>query len=449
LIIAILGATLLTGLGCPPTAQADGERLVLAFYYAWFDQNTWNSGKVPGLPQHPYNSDDQTAMARQIDEAKSAGIDAFVLNWWGKGNRTEKNLKSLLDIAAQKGFRVAVDFDINSPFMAGADSYADNLRHLHSVHASHPAYLRYLDRPVVFFYNVSRLPVGTWQWLRDQADPDRKAIWIAEGTDLKYQSVFDGHHLYSITWPNRIPPSQTLPRWGDRVRTYNQQHGTAKLWVATVMPGYDDRKARPGSGFVRPREGGDYYRQCWQAAITSKPHWVIINSFNEWPEGSYIEPSQAHGNLYLDLTREWAARFREADLAADAAAPPPPTAVPASSAERADRSTLPTPVPTTTPMPSYPDYSVEDGWFFSQASPDPETGFTVTNKGGVPFWDFYRDAGGPLSIGYPISRRFRWDGFVLQSFEAGLLAWHPQLGFVHRLDAFDEKRLASLLAAFR
>jgi hypothetical protein len=386
-------------------------------------------------------------MARQIDEAKGAGIDAFVLNWWGKGNRTEKNLKSLLDIAAQKGFRVAVDFDINSPFMAGVDSYAANLRHLHSVHASHPAYLRYLDRPVVFFYNVSRLPVGTWQRLRDQADPDRNAIWIAEGTDLKYQSVFDGHHLYSITWPNQIPPSQTLPRWADRVRTYNQKHGTAKLWVATVMPGYDDRKARSGSGFARPRDGGNYYRQCWQAAIASKPHWVVVNSFNEWPEGSYIEPSQAHGRLYLDLTREWAARFREADLSGIAAAPPPPRADPASPAPRPTRSGPPTPIPTPTPMPSYRDHTVEDGWFFSQASPDPGVGFTVTNKDGVPFWDIYRDAGGPLSIGYPVSGRFYWHGFVLQSFESGLLAWHPQLGYVHRLDGFDEGVLASLLAA--
>jgi hypothetical protein len=214
--------------------------------------------------------------------------------------------------------------------MGSANSYAENLRHLHSVHAAHPAYLRYQDRPVVFFFNVSRLSVATWQNLRDQADPGRKALWIAEGTDLKYQSVFDGHHLYSITWPNRIPPSKILPQWGNRIRKYNADHGAAKIWVATVMPGYDDRKARPGQGFVRSRDGGEYYRQCWQAAIDSKPHMVVVNSFNEWPEGSYIEPSRTHGNLYLELTREWAARLKgtETTLRAIPTSPPPPTAVP-------------------------------------------------------------------------------------------------------------------------
>jgi hypothetical protein len=111
------------------------------------------------------------------------------------------------------------------------------------------------------------------------------------------------------------------------------------------MPGYDDRKARPGSGFAQGRDGGDYYRQSWQAAIASKPQWVIVNSFNEWPEGSYIEPSKAYGNLYLDLTREWAGRFRSADLALKPAAPAPPPAAPT------PRPTMPPPTPTPAPPP--------------------------------------------------------------------------------------------------
>jgi len=352
LLVVAMAVTFLPGTDRLSLVQAGGERLVLAFYYAWYDQKSWQSGKVPDVPLTPYASANPDAMARQIDQAMGAGIDAFVLNWWGKGNPTEKNLRALLDIAAQKGFRVAVDFDLNSPTMQGVDSYADNLRHLHAVHAAHSAYLRYQGRAVVFFYNVSRLPVTTWKKLRDQADPDRKALWIAEGTNLAYQAVFDGHHLYSITWPNRISPSQTLPQWGERVRKYNREHGTSKVWVATVMPGYDDRKARPGSGFARSREEGAYYRQSWQAAIASKPHWVIINSWNEWPEGSYIEPSQAYGQLYLELTREWAARFKSADLTIKKAPLPAPT--------RTASPPTPSPLPPT-PTPTPTVYLVDDG----------------------------------------------------------------------------------------
>ncbi len=344
----VLALFVLPVVDLPTGVQASGERLVLAFYYAWYDQNTWASGQVPDLPLVPYASADRDAMVRHVDQAQGAGIDAFVLNWWGTGNQTEKNLRTLLDVSSQKGFRVAADFDINSPFMGGVSSYADNLRHLHGVHAVHPAYLRYQGRPVVFFYNVSRLPVATWEDLRNRVDPGRNALWIAEGTDLAYQSVFDGHHLYSITWPNNIPPSRISPTWGNRVRKYNRDHDVSKLWVATVMPGYDDRLIRPVDGFVRSREDGDYYRACWRAAIDSMPHWVIINSFNEWPEGSYIEPSRSYGKAYLDLTREWSAHFKSADSTVE------------SSTSRQPKATV---VPSWTPStPSVPADPPEEEW---------------------------------------------------------------------------------------
>lgn len=392
LTIGMMAAGLF-GLGHPPEAQAQGERLVLAFYYPWFDKNAWNSGTMPDLPEVPYNSDHPEAMIRHIEQAKGAGIDAFVLNWWGQGSRTEKNLKALLDLSAERGFRVAVDFDLNSPVMQGSASYVTNLRHLLQVHAAHPAYLRVGGRPVVFFYNVSRLSVDAWRSIRDQADPSRQALWIAEGTNINYQAVFDGHHLYSITWPNRIPPANTLSSWASRVQKYNQQHGADKIWVATVMPGYDDRKARPGSGFARSRDDGAYYRACWQAAIASQPQWVVINSFNEWPEGSYIEPSKAYGHYYLDLTRELAAQFKGASFTAQAA-PPMPTAAPPTAIPQP-----PTPIPPTPTPQAWPTI-IRDTSTPSQIKPP--CGYLLSTKGQNPVWEMHCRGRTDLTRPFPL-----------------------------------------------
>jgi hypothetical protein len=383
----LLGFLIAPGLGSSQQVQARGERLVLAFYYAWYDQKSWKSGQASDVPLNPYASANPEAMARQVQQAQNAGIDALILNWWGKGNPTEKNLKSLLDIATQKGFRVAVDFDLNSPFMAGEASYVDNLRYLHTTHAKHPAYLSYEGRPVIFFYNVARLPLATWRRIRDQVDPGHNALWIAEGTDLKYQSVFDGHHLYSIAWSNGIPPAQTLSKWGSQVRKYNQQNGTAKLWVATVMPGYNDRKARPKAGFAVSRNGGDYYRQCWQAAIASKPHWIVINSFNEWMEGSQIEPSQSYGGLYLDVTREWSARFKSADFAVQSVAPikPKPTSIPPTPTCRPP---TPTPLPPT-PTPYPATYFLDHEPTIEASGLAPGCGYLLSHVGAERFWLSY------------------------------------------------------------
>ena len=55
--------------------------------------------------------------------------------------------------------------------------------------------------------------------------------------------------------------------------------GAAKYWVATVMPGYDDRVTGRPDAFVRYRAGGAYYRRCWDGAIRSGADLVIVTSF--------------------------------------------------------------------------------------------------------------------------------------------------------------------------
>jgi hypothetical protein len=106
-------------------------------------------------------------------------------------------------------------------------------------------------------------------------------------------------------------------RWAGRVRSWEQKMGEPKLWVGTLMPGWDDRRAGcrsdvrvPSPPFVRPREGGNFYRATYNAAVKSNPDILWIHSFNEWVEGTYIEPSQFYGDAYLNLTREFATGFK-------------------------------------------------------------------------------------------------------------------------------------------
>lgn len=183
---------------------------MLAFYYSWFDDATWNSGQLSDTPAERYVSADRAAMGRHIDQAKAAGID----------------------------------------------------------------------------------------------------LWIGEGVDTSHLTVFDGHYLYSNTWNPPADLTAVNQKFADRVAQMRAATGAPKLWVATVMPGYNDTGVRPNSGFARGRDGGSYYAQSWQAAIAGRPNWVVVTSFNEWPEGTYIEPSAAFGDAYLGLTAQYASQFR-------------------------------------------------------------------------------------------------------------------------------------------
>ncbi len=304
-----MGLLLLTP-GSNP-ALAGNPPLVLAFYYAWYDQNTWDSGMPADLPAQPYASSDPAAIERHVSQAQASGIDGLIQSWYGPQethNQTETNFRTLLDVAAQKGFYAAVDFETTGPFFTDKDSVVDALRHLLTVHAEHPGYLRYHGKPVIFFWRQGRFSVEEWTDIRAQVDPQRNSLWIAEGVDISYQTVFDGHHLYSVAWSPNV--ERTLDDWGFRVRRYEAQNGTDRLWVATAMPGYDDTRTNRTDAFAVYRQDGGYYRETWSAAIASQPDWIIITSFNEWIEGTMIEPSQSYGDLYLDLTRQLATEFK-------------------------------------------------------------------------------------------------------------------------------------------
>ena len=317
----------------PAQAQSpEPDRLVLAFYYTWFDEATWTPEKVADMPLEPYVSRDRGVMARHIEQAKSGGIDALVVSWFGprtENNQTETNFSALLEVAQEHGFKMAVDFETASPLISGQEGVVAALQHVLDVHATKESYLRVDGRPVIFFWAIQHVPLApgqassldAWRAIRQQVDPEHKSLWIAEGVDIDYQEVFDGHHLYSIAWSKDV--SYTLTDWRNRVREWASAHGQERIWVATVMPGYNDLRTGRTDAFVRDRENGDFYRAAWQAAIDTRPDWVIVTSFNEWVEGSQIEPGQSYRNAYLDLTSEWADRFKSGVTSPEPALPPP------------------------------------------------------------------------------------------------------------------------------
>lgn len=347
-------------------AQAP-ERLVLAFYYTWFDENSWAPNRVPDTPQQPYVSRDRAAMGRQIDQAKAAGIDAFVVSWYGprvEDNQTETNLRALLDEASARGFRIAVDLEVSGPFFHNAGDVQAALAALLSTHAQHPAYLRSEGRAVVFFWRQQRYNTGVWQAIRNAVDPGRGSLWIEEGVDVSPLSVFDGHHLYSVTWNPQTDMGATARKFAQRTRAAAARLGAPKVYVATVMPGYDDRKTGRGNAFAVGREDGAYYERSWQGAISSAPDWIVITSFNEWPEGTYIEPSQAYGTRYLELTAQWAAAFRNSEAppaaavqqAATAAQATPPATAMSKPAAKATSPVSGSSKPTSAPTPARATY---------------------------------------------------------------------------------------------
>jgi len=312
----------------PIATHPQVPRLVLASYLAWYDADGWQDCSISGgdQPLEPYSSDDPAAIARQVQQAMGAGIDGFLLHWYAPGERTDANLSQLLAQSQGTGFQSSVVFLRHlwpgSP-AASQDTVAEALSYLIGTYGGHPNFLRLDGKPVIFFADMPRVPSGgagavaAWQAIRDRVDPDRQSWWIAEGLDPSYLSVFDGLYVYKVTHATDPACYNKAGQWAEWVHTAEQTYGSPKLWVATISPGYDDTRATchqdtrvPSTAQRRERDSGSFYRTTYDAAVSSNPDWLLIQSFNEWVEGTYVEPSSQYGDLYLQLTRQFAEAFR-------------------------------------------------------------------------------------------------------------------------------------------
>jgi glycoprotein endo-alpha-1,2-mannosidase len=86
--------------------------------------------------------------------------------------------------------------------------------------------------------------------------------------------------------------------------------GCNRIAAITIIPGYDDHKlGRKEPRPITDRHNGETYRILWQEAIAAHPDWILITTWNEWHEGSEIEPSVENGDRALKTTSEFAPKF--------------------------------------------------------------------------------------------------------------------------------------------
>ena len=106
------------------------------------------------------------------------------------------------------------------------------------------------------------------------------------------------------------------------LRLIGKARESGKIVALPVVPGCDTSLCYPDKDPIKiKRNNGDYYRKVWDETVALNPDWITVNSFNEWPEGSEIEPSRECGDLYLKLTKEYAEKFRARKKAGSVAAP--------------------------------------------------------------------------------------------------------------------------------
>ncbi len=315
--------------GQPGVNHLGTEKVVLADYMMWFSPDTFDGTKTWDVPASgPYNSDDFGTIQRHIAQAQQACLNGFTAHWFGPSDsRTTNNFNSLLAASAGTNLRHAVVIQANILPGATEQSIIDAINFVLGNWAQNPNYLRLGGRPVIVFTDMPR-PWGSdaaalagWTRIRAATDPNHTSIWIAEGLHPTFNPLFDGLYVYRID--HRDYPQSWLKqsRWANELRAVERRGNLpiGGLYFAdTIAAGFDDtrsvnapadlRSAAPH--FARDRRNGGYYGDTFAATANTGGDFLLVKSFNEWIEGTQIEPGASYGDLYLNLTCQYANAYR-------------------------------------------------------------------------------------------------------------------------------------------
>ena len=312
---------LAAGLAAAASGRADAARVSI-FYYPWYGtpaldgayQHWHQNGARPPVgvasgyfpARGVYSSSNVSVLRAQMREIRRAGIDKVVVSWWGRGSVEHFRLPGVLHAARRAGLRVAVHIE-PYPDRTPASTRAD-VEHLRGAGITD-----------YFVYAAGTFPPEQWA----EAIRDLKGVRLLAQTPyagFAARGGFEGMYTYDIlTWG------------GDKFGRICAAARRLRLVCApSVGPGYDARRA-VGDSRVKPRRNGTTYDAMWQAALRAHADEITITSYNEWHEGTQVEPARAYRNAlgewfagyagawgkygqsarhaYLDRTAFWSARF--------------------------------------------------------------------------------------------------------------------------------------------
>ena len=312
----LVGGLLTVYLAFPLAAQAG---TVAIFYYPWYGTPSrdgawdhWNQGgHTPPSDLYSsyypadgaYSSSDPSVLDLQMAEIASAGVDEVVISWWGRGSVEDKRLPLVLAAVRRHRLQAAIHLE---PYPGRTPaSVAQDL-----------TYLAARGIRDVYVYHPLDFTAGDWAAVRLQAPAGMRLFAGTQLVGFAAAGHFDGFYTYDFLDFGA----------GEFARLCAEARAVHLLCAPSVGPGYNGVRAGEAAVQGGSRRNGATYDALWTAALAAQPDIVTITSFNEWGEGTQIEPAAPHPGYrtyngawgltgpaaetaYLTRTAYWAGRF--------------------------------------------------------------------------------------------------------------------------------------------
>ena len=323
----------------PPPAVPKADIQVGAFYFpGWSQADRWYCMLANKKVQHPllgyYREGDPEVADWHIKWAAEHGVGFFAYDYYT--HEGSQMLEAALDGFLASRFADRMKFCLNWCNHAPAPTMtAEHLAQFADLvipkYLKHPSYLRLGGKPLVIIlsgYSFVKT-LGVEGARRAFADFDSRCkdaglpgvrIWSCEGEIVGEQALRDalaagieGFCLYN--YPYAGTGMNGPGRYMEAAYSHmtDQGEGLWKHWATltggrfwpTVMPGWDRRPWLRDNDLVRTGSTPDLFRDALTRArrYVNADRVVMIEAWNEWGEGSILEPSVEHRFAYLDAVR--------------------------------------------------------------------------------------------------------------------------------------------------
>jgi hypothetical protein len=323
---------------------------VLIHYLGWFGDSLatndnklrhWNCGGAHNPLIGQYDSRSWSLLMYHILLSWSCGIDGMVINMKDEYDDqclkklipTIKRIRNIDSLRFQYDFAISYDdqgFDKKSPL----DTAITKFTYLRDdILPNTNNYLHYYDKPAVFVFNYSYafLSANDYQNTINNLFPLKKPMLLWNSLNGIEDSTKYVDAYYPWVQPGEPNFGWNGTNWGKPYLNYFYEHinylntTSSKLnfTCGGVWPGFDERKNNCWSNKTRlmERRNGVVYDSTWsfvhnyQQPLPLK--WVVIETWNDWNEGTEIEPSKESGYQYIKSTIDHINTFKNLSISKD------------------------------------------------------------------------------------------------------------------------------------
>jgi hypothetical protein len=359
-----------------PTARAEKQPLVMAHYQPWYQVpavngrfNHWNLGikrtttssasssakadtpfdLTEILPNGqanigsnsypltgPYDSRDADALEYQVALMKIAGIDGLIFDWYGNKDFSDYGLVNegfteMVKMLERAKLKFSICYEDNTiekmveteaiPEVNAVATARDEMKWLNDNYFQKESYAKTgTDRPVLLCYGPEYFS-SPEQWNAIFSGASTRPFFI----DLSYET----NEAPANVNPDAVFEWLAVPESGELTRGqlveqlnwfYNRNKDASYL-VGTAFPSYNDDPLRKASledaTSILDDRNGDTFKLMLDAARQSRLDIVQLATWNDYGEGTMIEPTAERGYRDLESVQSFRTNWENSPFTSD------------------------------------------------------------------------------------------------------------------------------------